>query len=179
MILELLPKPPAEFLDVGAGSGRDAAALARKGYRVDAVEPSPRMREEARRLHPEKEIEWIDDALPSLSAIRKKEKKYDLILVSAVWMHVAPDDRALAFASLAGCLKRGGLLVLTLRVGGEVPERCIFQVSKEELCRLADQHGLELVREGETEDKFGRREITWCTLVFQKPPSGHIQSSRT
>jgi SAM-dependent methyltransferase len=36
----LLPKPPALVIDVGAGTGRDAAAFAEAGYEVIAVEPS-------------------------------------------------------------------------------------------------------------------------------------------
>lgn len=44
---------PAEVLDVGAGTGRNALALARRGHRVDAIEPSAgfveTMRTEAQR----------------------------------------------------------------------------------------------------------------------------------
>ncbi|MCY4198668.1 MAG: methyltransferase domain-containing protein [Gammaproteobacteria bacterium] len=39
-VLELLPKAGASVLDVGAGSGRDAAWFAANGYQVTAVEPS-------------------------------------------------------------------------------------------------------------------------------------------
>ena len=42
-MLDLLPATPATILDVGAGSGRDAAWLAAKGYDVVAVEPSASM----------------------------------------------------------------------------------------------------------------------------------------
>lgn len=39
-VLDLLPPAPARGLDVEAGTGRDAAALARRGYQVVAVEPT-------------------------------------------------------------------------------------------------------------------------------------------
>ncbi len=52
-LLNLLPQAPAVIMDVGAGSGRDAAWLARLGHEVLAVEPSAAMRAEARRMHPE------------------------------------------------------------------------------------------------------------------------------
>ena len=39
-LLDMLPASTATILDVGAGSGRDAAWLAAKGYDVIAVEPS-------------------------------------------------------------------------------------------------------------------------------------------
>ena len=40
----VLPDQPALVLDVGAGSGRDAAWLASRGHEVIAVEPSKQMR---------------------------------------------------------------------------------------------------------------------------------------
>jgi len=46
-VAHLLPEPPARVLDVGAGTGRDAVALAAKGYTVTAVEPTPELRERA------------------------------------------------------------------------------------------------------------------------------------
>jgi protein-L-isoaspartate O-methyltransferase len=39
-----LPAPPARVLDVGAGSGRDAAWLTSLGLEVVAVEPSVALR---------------------------------------------------------------------------------------------------------------------------------------
>lgn len=43
-VLPLLPAAPARALDIGAGTGRDAAALAALGHTVLAVEPTPAMR---------------------------------------------------------------------------------------------------------------------------------------
>lgn len=48
-------------LDVGAGSGRDAAWLASLGYEVVAAEPAAGMRIEAQRRHPDPRIRWLDD----------------------------------------------------------------------------------------------------------------------
>ena len=47
-LADLLPAEPGLVLDVGAGSGRDAAWFARRGHSVVAVEPSAAMRAEAR-----------------------------------------------------------------------------------------------------------------------------------
>jgi ubiquinone/menaquinone biosynthesis C-methylase UbiE len=43
-------------LDVGAGSGRDAAWLVSRGFEVWAVEPSEVMRREAQKRHAEASI---------------------------------------------------------------------------------------------------------------------------
>ena len=60
-----LPKEPGLILDVGAGSGRDAAWLAARGHRVIAVEPSRTMREYAAQYHQHPHIEWVNDELPA------------------------------------------------------------------------------------------------------------------
>ena len=56
-------------LDIGAGSGRDAAWFAARGHSVVAVEPAASLRAEARARHPEPSIEWLDDRLPELEAV--------------------------------------------------------------------------------------------------------------
>jgi protein-L-isoaspartate O-methyltransferase len=47
----ILPEQSGLILDVGAGSGRDAAWLASLGHEVIAVEPSEQIRVRARELH--------------------------------------------------------------------------------------------------------------------------------
>ena len=102
-LLNLLPPSPAMVMDVGAGSGRDAAWLASRGYEVLAVEPSASMRAEATRLHPEENIRWLDDRLPDLTGPVRTGLSADAILLSAVWMYVRPPDRPRALArGLAG-----------------------------------------------------------------------------
>jgi SAM-dependent methyltransferase len=58
-LLDLIPQTPGTVLDVGAGSGRDAAWFALQGHDVVAVEPSNSMRAEAQRLHVDPRVQWI------------------------------------------------------------------------------------------------------------------------
>lgn len=51
----LVCKPPSLIADIGAGTGNYSFALAENGYRIDALEPSAVMREQARN-HPD--ISW-------------------------------------------------------------------------------------------------------------------------
>src|SRR5919199_4848599 len=44
-----LPAPPARVADIGGGAGQQALPLARKGYEVIILDPSPAMLQEARR----------------------------------------------------------------------------------------------------------------------------------
>ena len=83
-LIDLLPTAPALVLDVGAGTGRDAAWLARLGYSVVAVEPSNAMRAEGQSRHPEINVTWIEDFLPALTATYRRGLAFHLILLSAV-----------------------------------------------------------------------------------------------
>ena len=69
---DLLPEPPALVLDVGSGTGRDAAWFASKGFDVFAVEPSRAMREIACTLHPSASVCWMNDSLPGLDSTYRK-----------------------------------------------------------------------------------------------------------
>lgn len=89
----LVPEAPAAVLDVGAGSGRDAAWLTARGLEVVAAEPSAAMREEGRRCHADPRITWVEDHLPALEAVHRLGVAFDLVLLSAVWQRLAPTER--------------------------------------------------------------------------------------
>uniref|UniRef100_B0T6R7 Methyltransferase type 11 n=1 Tax=Caulobacter sp. (strain K31) TaxID=366602 RepID=B0T6R7_CAUSK len=156
-------------LDVGAGSGRDGAYLSDLGYEVVAAEPAPGMRAAGARLHPG--LRWIDDRLPDLAAVHRLGLSFDLVLLSAVWMHVRPTDRARAFRKLVTLLKPGGLMILTLRHGPSPPDRPMHAVSLGEIEHLAREHGLLVARAVVRPDQQGREEVTWTHVCLTDPPS--------
>jgi 2-polyprenyl-3-methyl-5-hydroxy-6-metoxy-1,4-benzoquinol methylase len=164
--LDLLPRAGASVLDVGAGSGRDAAALAARGYRVTAVEPSLGLREEALRRHSDVAVEWLDDALPDLGTLG--QRRFAFILVSAVWMHLVPHDRPIAMRRLSQMLEPDGRLVLSIRRGAADPLRAIVGVTVAEVEANAAGSGLRLARRLDATDALGRSDVAWSTLVLEK-----------
>ena len=116
-LISALPEAPTIALDVGCGSGRDADWLASRGIEVVAVDPSQQMLAEAQRLHASPTIRWIKDSLPSLDRVFRLGLSFDLILLSAVWMHVPPAERARSFRKLVTLMTPGGCLAVTLRHG--------------------------------------------------------------
>jgi len=169
---KFLPCSKGLVLDVGAGSGRDAAWLAAKGHEVVAVEPSAKMRDEGAARHPAASIRWIDDALPDFKAVEALHFKFDLILLSGSWMHVTPgSDRKRAFRKLASLLKPGGRIVFSLR---SVPpdDRSSHETSVSELRTLANEQLLELKLEHSDDDACGRSEVRWDTVVFELQDDG-------
>jgi SAM-dependent methyltransferase len=99
-LLRVLPPPPLEILEVGAGDGSVALALAASGYAVAALDeslenPSPDANG----------VRWIEaDFLASGG-----RGAYDAVLFTRSLHHMAPLDRALDRAAEA--LRPGGLLV--------------------------------------------------------------------
>lgn len=171
-LLDLLPEKDGLILDVGAGSGRDAAGLATLGHEVVAVEPSSSMLREGSMRHADSRIRWLDDRLPGLEATHRAGLAFDLILLSAVWQHVAPADRPRAFRKLVTLLKPGGVLALTLRVGALETDRDMHEVSRAEVESLARAHGAFVERCVEAEDRQGRRDVRWIQLALRLPDDG-------
>ncbi|MGZ3341624.1 MAG: class I SAM-dependent methyltransferase [Reyranella sp.] len=167
--LDLMPTPPSRVLDVGAGTGRDAAALAALGHSVVAVEPTPELRAHGQRLHGDAAITWIDDALPDLDKVHALGVRYDLVLLSAVWMHLDAGQRERAMAAIAGLLRPGALVTLSLRHGPIPAGRRMFNVSAAETSALAARHALATVHEGERPALLAGSAVWWSVLALRAP----------
>jgi SAM-dependent methyltransferase len=168
-LLAHLQVRPGLVFDVGAGSGRDAAHFAANGWDVVAIEPADNLREHARTLHPSPRIAWENDRLPALEKLLKRGVLADLIWLSAVWMHVAPDDRRRAFRKLVTLLKPGGRLIISLRHGPLPFDRPMHVVTSDEVERLAIEHGLTVRAAVQSEDALGRSDVTWTGIVLELP----------
>jgi SAM-dependent methyltransferase len=172
-MLEFIPKGQDRLaLDVGAGSGRDAAWLASLGFDVVAVEPAEGMRLEGQRLHPDPCIRWLDDRLPALAETHKKGLAFDLILLSAVWMHVPPGDRDRAFRKLVTLLKPGGTILVSLREGPSEPGRQMWSAPLGEIEALASSYGLSVLKAVRTDDQLRRDNVCWTNVALRLPDDG-------
>lgn len=181
----IIENPNARILDLGAGSGRDVKYLAElaanshpteNNIQIFAVEPAQELAVIGQKTTEDLNVKWLDDSLPALSKVTKQEVSFDLILLSAVWMHVPPSARSRSIRKLANLLKPGGKLVISLRHGqteDDYKQRKMFDVCADELKQLATDVGLftklETVKEN---DKLGRNHVSWQTLVLQMPDDG-------
>ncbi len=169
-LLEHLPtKRPCLALDVGSGTGRDAAALAELGIDVTAVEPSDAVRKKAEELHPHPRIDWVKDSLPKLKTILKIGSRYDIILLSAVWMHIAPSSREKAFRRLVTLLNPDGLMYITLRHGPFEALQGFWDISDDNIYNLAHKYGLFVVHHSTVDDKLANEGVTWTRIVLNNP----------
>lgn len=167
-VLHFFPTQPSEILDIGAGSGRDSAALARKGHVVTAVEPTKELREEGQLRHSMQNIQWIDDHLPALRATKQQVRRFDLILLTAVWMHLERQEREIAMRVISELLRQNGRIIMTLRHGPVPDGRKMFDVSAQETVELAGQSGLQVRHVSERQDMFNRSDVRWSIVVLEK-----------
>jgi SAM-dependent methyltransferase len=167
-LINVLPSMPGSALDIGAGSGRDADWLSRRGWQVVAAEPSRSLLTGAQSLHNNEHILWLKDSLPGMHRVRRLRRQFQLILLSAVWMHVTPGDRPTAFANVVRLLAPNGLLNVTLRMGGMPKRRGFFRTNVAALRRQAIRLGLAVVSDTKSHDMLGRREVTWHSLIFRR-----------
>jgi protein-L-isoaspartate O-methyltransferase len=168
-VLHLIPTTAARVLDIGAGTGRDAAGFAAMGHRVMAVEPTDALRSRAAELHPSPSIEWLDDSLPDLAQINSLGVAFDVVMLTAVWMHLDLAQRQRAKPRLAALLQPGGVMIMSLRYGPIPPGRRMFTVSAEETIQLAGTEGLQPILKFDSADGVLRRPgVSWARLAFRK-----------
>jgi SAM-dependent methyltransferase len=168
-VIHLFPVAPGRVLDVGAGTGRDAAAFAALGHRVIAVEPTAELRLRAMALHPSPQIEWLDDSLPDLARLHTCRETFGVVMLSAVWMHLDAPQRRRGMPRVASLVRQGGVLVLSLRHGPVPPGRRMFEVTAPETIGLAEAEHLRLVlRSDHGDGLLGRPGVRWTRLAFAK-----------
>ena len=168
----LMPDTPSRVLDVGAGTGRDAAWFVELGHQVLAVEPTDALRAGAQRLHPEPQITWLNDRLPALPQVVARAAVFDLIMLNAVWMHLDETERARGFQTLVSLMAPSARLFIRQR-HGPIPEgRRMFDVSGAETIGMAERAGLRTLydeRNGSQLAENKNRGVEWTCLVFEAP----------
>ena len=171
-VRHLLPETPARVLDIGAGTGRDAAWFASLGHQVVAVEPTHELRIGAIELHACPAITWIDDSLPDLAVLAARGEQFDLVMSTAVLMHLDDAQRRQALPNIAARIAPGGLLIMTLRHGPVPPGRRMFEIDAEAIIEPARKLGMSLVFNQDGASRGAENSaagVTWTTLAFRSP----------
>jgi SAM-dependent methyltransferase len=170
-VLHLIPTAPSSVLDLGSGTGRDAAWFASMGHRVVAVEPTDAMRLPAMSLHPSPRIEWLNDSLPDLSLLLTRGESFDLVMLTAVWMHLDEAQRQRAMPKLASLIRTGGMMIMKVRHGPIPAGRRMFEIPAEEtieLARTQDLHPVLNLRTQSSQESNRHAGVSWTSLAFVK-----------
>ena len=173
---DLSPDQPGLACDIGAGPGRDAAWLAGKGWDVIAVEPADELRRlgeqhTSTQAKQQGSVTWLDDRLPELKRLRALDQRFQLILVSAVWMHLKPTEHERAMRIISELLAPDGLLVISLRHGPDDVGR-FHPFETNDIIRLAQNRALISKRDTRGIADVSRPEVSWDYLAFKLPDDG-------
>jgi hypothetical protein len=120
-------------------------------------------------LHRSTRIEWLDDSLPDLARVRSRGDSFDLVMLTAVWMHLDVQQRRQAMPNLAALVRGGGTMIMMLRHGPVPPGRRMFEVSADETVELAAMHRLHPVLNllAESNHRHNRAAgVNWTRLAF-------------
>ena len=109
---------------------------------------------------------------PAVEKVLRSKLTFDLIWLSAVWMHVPPSARARAFRKLVSVMSPGGSMMLTLRQGPSPADRPMEPATAADVEVLARRHGLQTVRSERIPDILGRDGIAWEVVWLRLPDDG-------
>lgn len=168
--LEFIPSKPARVLDVGAGIGRDASALAEAGHTVVAVEPCAALREASKGRFAHERISWIEDSLPDLARLGASPEPFDFVLASAVWHHLDAVEQVRAVARIARMMAPGSIFALSLRHGPPGVGTHVFPTNGRRTIAWGARYGLtRIVHLTDQASLVPRRTlVTWTKLVFRR-----------
>ncbi|MFD8483080.1 hypothetical protein [Kitasatospora sp. NPDC059673] len=143
------------------------------GHRVTAVEPTAPIRALGRARHVQHPIDRLDDAIPHLPRRTARADRYDLILLTAVRMHLDAEQRPTAMATLARLLAGDGRIVPSLRHGPVPPGRRMFPLdAPETLARTNKPVPLHLAHRDDPHARAGVSR-TYLAPHADRPSSPH------
>lgn len=111
-------------------------------------------------------VTWKSDTLPELPSIN--ENTYDVILISAVWMHLTKEQQSQSLKRLSTLLNDNGILVITLRHGEFNDGRKAFDVNAARLIEEAKAFHLTVFYTDNDTDQLNRPDVCWETVVFTR-----------
>ncbi|MCG9759931.1 MULTISPECIES: class I SAM-dependent methyltransferase [Pseudoalteromonas] len=156
-----------KVLDLGAGSGRDAAYLASKGTElVVAVDSSCEMLSLAKQKHGDKKIIWMNESLPDLSSLDSVSLgSFDFILCSAVLMFLDENAQVASLKTILRLLKKGGTAVVTIKSDKRNKE--IFPLTPQ-FAKIITDSGATFEKLSGERDLFNRDGISWNVFKVTK-----------
>ncbi len=169
--------PGAKLLEVGCGSGREAAFLLSHGFEVEGIDPSHAMIDSAFSFHPELEGRLFQGSMPDeLPAPIVQDKHYNGIYAIASLMHLSKEQLLPTFQILYRMLHQNGRFLFSVPLsrpdlaenGYDEKGRYFLLLSQAEWITRVESAGFHTVNTSTNGDGMGREAIIWLTCVLEK-----------
>jgi SAM-dependent methyltransferase len=174
-LASILP-PRATVLEIGCGSGREAAFLRSRGYEITGIDASAAMVAEAIRIHPELAGTLSCAALPLPEHSPLLQRTFDAVVSVAVFMHVPDVELEGAADQVRALVRPGGILFLEVSRdrrnldGDRDGTGRLFRERDPDEYRLQfERRGFVLVDRHESGDSLSRPGLRWVSLAFRAP----------
>ena len=155
----------ARIIDIGCGSGRDAAAFIDMGYDAVGLDASVEMARVAREMFGIEVIvadmaSWVTD------------EPYDGVWCCASLLHLGDSEVERFFRNLSGNVADGGVVFISVKTGIEtgIDEngRFMRNFEEDELCGMLGDAGFEVKESWTTDDNLGRGGFCWINVIAVK-----------
>ncbi len=164
-------------LDIGCGSGRDAAALLAMGFDAYGLEPIEELRSGYADAHPELVDRVAAGALPALPELPSRwPSSFDGIVCSAMLMHLPHAELPDALSAIRSLLRPGGRLLVSIpNARASIIEdrdgagRLFSGVTAGQLQGIAERTELQVLTQWLAQpDAQLRPENSWDLLLFER-----------
>ena len=168
--LSFLPTSLTNILDIGAGAGQNAAALAKLGHKITAIEPMPEFLSSAQTTYKNLNVTWLNGALPELTSISPNDPEFDFILINAVWHHLNDIERESAVTRLATLIKPGGRCAISLRNGPAGMGTRVYPTDSNSTIEQFKAMGFNCILhlKGQPSIYSHKKDVTWSRIVLEK-----------
>jgi SAM-dependent methyltransferase len=146
-VLQFVQAVTGDVLDVGAGTGRDAAWFSHRVRSVVAVEPVAAFRQFAGLRNGSDRITWLGDRLPGLEATLALGRQFDLITVVAVWHHLGATAGDAALITLRALARKEATVILSIREGAGCASRPVHPADVEKTVITARSVGFSVIKQ--------------------------------
>ena len=169
--------PDSQLLEIGCGSGREAALLFAQGFDVKGIDPSSAMINRALSFHPELKGRLFRGAVPDeIPPPILEDGHYNGIYAVASLMHLSEEQLRPTFENFYRLLKQDGKLLFSVplsrpdldKSGYDEKGRYFLLLSQDDWINKAESAGFHTVSTTTNGDGMGRESITWMTCVEEK-----------
>jgi len=165
---------PARLLELGCGSGRDAAFMTKQGFNVTAVDGSATMIESAQHYHPELSGCLHTVQLPD--GLSDRLGKFDGVFSIATLMHFSRPQIETILAQVNALLVSNGRFFFSVPIQRDDVQNNEFDakgrrfttMTQAQWLSLCKKQGFEPIRSGTTQDGLGRKGIAWLNCLTEK-----------